>query len=69
MIQTVRGANGSAERVRPDPPQAHQRGQVCSRRGQEEEGFFHEALDYVYDCMSSGMIIWRRLKNEVWVLI
>lgn len=42
-----------AERVRPDPPQAHHRGQERPRGAQEEEGFFHEALGDGYECMSS----------------
>ena len=33
-----------AERVRSDPPEASWPGQGCSRRGPQEEGFFHEAL-------------------------
>lgn len=38
-----------AERVRSDPPEAHWPGQGCPRRGQEEEGFIHEALEESHD--------------------
>ena len=51
------------ERVCSAPPQAHHRGQVCSRRGEEEAGFVDEALDG-YAFISSGIIFWRRLENR-----
>jgi hypothetical protein len=40
------------ERVCPDPPQAHQRGQVCPRGGPKEEGVVHAALEDGHECMS-----------------
>jgi hypothetical protein len=43
-----------AERVRPDPLQASWPGQGCSRGGQEEEGFIHEALEEGHEDMTGS---------------
>jgi len=44
-------ANNATERVRSDPFQAHQRVQGRTRRGPQEEGIFHEALEDSHEFM------------------
>jgi hypothetical protein len=43
--------NANTERVRSDPFQAHQRRQGRTRRGPQEEGVFHEALESYHEFM------------------